>query len=389
MAPIQLEQLTKIYPDGTKAVRELDLEIADGEFVVFVGPSGCGKTSALRMIAGLEPISSGTVRVGGDVVNDLPPKARDMAMIFQNYALYPHMNVYDNMGFGLKMRGIDRSEIRRRVESAARILGLTEVLSKRPRHLSGGQRQRVAMGRAIVREPRAFLMDEPLSNLDAKLRVHMRAEIARIQRDLQATTIYVTHDQSEAMTLGDRVCVLRNGVLQQVDRPQLLYEHPANLFVAGFIGSPAMNLVEAELVDQGGAMTVRFGPHELRPPDEGALRAHAGKRVALGIRPEDIADASSTEGVLDVTVDIREDMGSEVFLHFAVDAPPVTTEELKEIVGDEALLAADEQTHHHGSPFVARVARDTQAREGQRVRLSVDTRRLHFFDLATGEALTA
>src|SRR5207248_2317921 len=236
VAQIQLEHLTKIYPDGTKAVRELDLEIADGEFVVFVGPSGCGKTSALRMIAGLEPISSGTVRVGGDVVNDLPPKARDMAMIFQNYALYPHMNVYDNMGFGLKMRGIDRGEIRRRVENAARILGLSEVLTKRPRHLSGGQRQRVAMGRAIVREPRAFLMDEPLSNLDAKLRVHMRAEIARIQRDLQATTIYVTHDQSEAMTLGDRVCVLRNGVLQQVDRPQVLYEHPANLFVAGFIG---------------------------------------------------------------------------------------------------------------------------------------------------------
>jgi multiple sugar transport system ATP-binding protein len=389
LAQIQLEQLTKIYPDGTKAVRELDLEIADGEFVVFVGPSGCGKTSALRMIAGLEPISSGTVRVGGDVVNDLPPKARDMAMIFQNYALYPHMNVYDNMGFGLKMRGIDRGEIRRRVENAARILGLSEVLTKRPRHLSGGQRQRVAMGRAIVREPRAFLMDEPLSNLDAKLRVHMRAEIARIQRDLEATTIYVTHDQSEAMTLGDRVCVLRNGVLQQVDRPQVLYEHPANLFVAGFIGSPAMNLVEAELVERDGGMAVRFGPHELRLPDA-SLRSHAGRRVALGIRPEDIANTtSSAEGELDVTVDIREDMGSEVFLHFAIDAPLVTTEELKEIVGDEALAAADVQTHHHGSPFVARVARDTQAREGERVRLGVDTKRLHFFDLATGEAIAA
>jgi multiple sugar transport system ATP-binding protein len=387
VAEIQLEQLTKIYADGTRAVRDLDLDIADGEFVVFVGPSGCGKTSALRMIAGLEPISSGTVRVGGDVVNDLPPKARDMAMIFQNYALYPHMNVYDNMGFGLKMRGIDRGEIRRRVENAARILGLSEVLTKRPRHLSGGQRQRVAMGRAIVREPRAFLMDEPLSNLDAKLRVHMRAEIARIQRDLGATTIYVTHDQSEAMTLGHRVCVMRAGVLQQVDRPQVLYERPANLFVAGFIGSPAMNLVEAQLVEKDGSLAVRFGPHELPLPDA-SLRSHGGRRVALGIRPEDIADDGDGGG-LDVTVDIREDMGSEVFLHFAVDAPPVKTEELKEIVGDEALAAADEQTHHHGSPFVARVARGTQAREGHRVRLAVDTQRLHFFDLESGEAIAA
>ena len=221
---IELEQLTKVYADGTRAVRELDLSIGDGEFVVFVGPSGCGKTSALRMIAGLEDITSGTVRVDGEVVNDLPPKARDMAMIFQNYALYPHMNAYDNMAFGLKMRGIDRDEIRRRVEKAASILGLSETMEKRPRHLSGGQRQRVAMGRAIVREPQAFLMDEPLSNLDAKLRVQVRAEIARIQRDLQVTTIYVTHDQSEAVTLGDRICVLRDGVLQQVDRPQTVYE---------------------------------------------------------------------------------------------------------------------------------------------------------------------
>src|SRR5712691_6114168 len=268
MAAIELDRLTKVYADGTRAVHELDLEIADGEFVVFVGPSGCGKTSALRMIAGLEDITSGTVRVGDEVVNELPPKARDIAMIFQNYALYPHMDVYDNMGFGLKMRGVDRAEIRRRVESAARVLGLSEVLSKRPRHLSGGQRQRVAMGRAIVREPQAFLMDEPLSNLDAKLRVQMRAEIAKIQRDLSVTTIYVTHDQSEAVTLGDRVCVLREGVLQQVDRPQVLYEHPTNLFVAGFIGSPAMNLVEAELAKQNSDMVARFGPHELGLPEE-------------------------------------------------------------------------------------------------------------------------
>src|SRR4029079_11461087 len=275
----------------------MDLEIADGEFVVFVGPSGCGKTSALRMIAGLEETSGGVVRVGGEVVNDLPPKARDMAMIFQNYALYPHMNVYDNMAFGLKMRNIDKGEIRRRVERAARILGLSEVLKKRPRHLSGGQRQRVAMGRAIVREPQAYLMDEPLSNLDAKLRVQMRAEIARIQRNLGVTTIYVTHDQGEAMTLGDRVCVMRTGLLQQADRPQVLYDEPANLFVAGFIGSPAMNLAVAELVEEGGRLAVVFGKHRL--PVEGdvmwsrpELRSYVGRRLAIGIRPEDLEDAS-------------------------------------------------------------------------------------------------
>jgi multiple sugar transport system ATP-binding protein len=347
------------------------------------------------MIAGLEEISGGTVRVDGEVVNDLPPKARDMAMIFQNYALYPHMNVAENMGFGLKMRGVDRAEIRRRVESAAKVLGLSEVLEKRPRHLSGGQRQRVAMGRAIVREPQAFLMDEPLSNLDAKLRVQMRAEIARIQRDLEVTTIYVTHDQSEAMTLGDRVCVMRGGVLQQVDRPQVLYDRPANLFVAGFIGSPAMNLVEAELVDRDGRLAATFGPHTLAIPPETVtarpgLAAYVGRRVALGIRPEDLEDGSLSSDLapegsrLDVTVDIKEDMGAEVYLHFAVDAPPVTAEELREIVGDEALAAADEQTHHHGSPFIARVARGTTSREREPVQLAVDTKRLHFFDLESG-----
>jgi multiple sugar transport system ATP-binding protein len=393
VATIELDALTKVYGDGTRAVHELNLDIEDGEFVVFVGPSGCGKTSALRMIAGLEDISGGTVRVGGEVVNDLPPKARDMAMIFQNYALYPHMNVAENMGFGLKMRGVDRAEIRRRVDSAARVLGLAEVLGKRPKHLSGGQRQRVAMGRAIVREPQVFLMDEPLSNLDAKLLVQMRAEIARIQRDLQVTTIYVTHDQSEAMTLGDRVCVLRGGLLQQVDRPQVLYDRPANLFVAGFIGSPAMNLVEAELVERDGRLSVTFGPHTLAIPPETAagrpaLRDYTGRRVALGIRPEDLEDEEAAEGSqLNVTVDIKEDMGAEVYLHFAVDAPPVTAEELREIVGDEALAAADEQTHHHGSPFIARVARGTTAREREPVRLAVDTKRLHFFDLESGDAI--
>ncbi len=393
MAAIELEQLTKVYADGTRAVRELDLEVEDGEFVVFVGPSGCGKTTALRMIAGLEDITSGTVRVGGHVVNDLPPKARDMAMIFQNYALYPHMNAYDNMAFGLKMRGIDQTEIRRRVESAAEILGLADVLKKRPRHLSGGQRQRVAMGRAIVREPVAFLMDEPLSNLDAKMRVQMRAEIARIQRDLKVTTIYVTHDQSEAMTLGDRVCVMRGGVLQQVARPQTLYEHPANLFVAGFIGSPAMNLVEAELAERDGGLVVRFGPHELGVPAQllagrPGLRGHAGQRVALGIRPEDVEDGPGPDDArITVTVDIREDLGSEVFLHFALDAPGVTAQELRELVGDEALEAADVQTHHHGSPFIAKVARGSAAREGEQAVLTLNTHLLHFFSLETGEAI--
>jgi multiple sugar transport system ATP-binding protein len=396
VAGIELEALTKVYADGTHAVEALDLDIADGEFVVFVGPSGCGKTSALRMIAGLEPISDGTVRIDGSVVNDLPPKARDVAMVFQNYALYPHMDVYDNMAFGLKMRRLDKREIRRRVESAAQVLGLSDVLRKRPRHLSGGQRQRVAMGRAIVREPQAFLMDEPLSNLDAKLRVQMRAEIARIQRDLKATTIYVTHDQSEAMTLGDRVCVLRRGVLQQVDRPQVLYERPANLFVASFIGSPAMNLVEAKLVERDGALRVAFGPHELDIPaallhERPGLRARAGTPVVLGIRPEDVAGLAGPDVPagqrLDVTVDIREDMGSEVFLHFAVDAPPVVAEELKEVVGDEAVAAAEVQTHHHGSPFVARVPRGTAGREGEAARLAVETERLQFFDPETGDAI--
>jgi multiple sugar transport system ATP-binding protein len=362
---------------------------------VFVGPSGCGKTSALRMIAGLETISDGTLRIGGDVVNDLPPKARDVAMVFQNYALYPHMDVYDNMAFGLRMRRLDKAEIRRRVESTAGVLGLSDVLRKRPRHLSGGQRQRVAMGRAIVREPQAFLMDEPLSNLDAKLRVQMRAEIARIQRDLQVTTVYVTHDQSEAMTLGDRVCVLRRGVLQQVDRPQVLYERPTNLFVAGFIGSPAMNLVEARLVERGGGLGAVFGPHDLDIPAAiaggGRLRSHVGRTVALGIRPEDITGIAGDDvpegSRLDVTVDIREDMGSEIFLHFAIDAPPVVAEELKDVLGKEALAAAEIQTHHHGSPFVARVLRGTQVPEGEPVRLAVETQRLYFFDPETGNAL--
>ncbi|HZC75986.1 MAG TPA: ATP-binding cassette domain-containing protein, partial [Gaiellaceae bacterium] len=374
-----------------------DLDVADGEFVVFVGPSGCGKTTALRMIAGLEEISSGIVRVGDEVVNDLPPKSRDIAMVFQNYALYPHMNVHDNMGFGLKMRGIGKADVRSRVEEAARVLGLSDVLTKRPRHLSGGQRQRVAMGRAIVRQPRLFLMDEPLSNLDAKLRVEMRAEISRLQRDLRVTTIYVTHDQSEAMTLGDRVCVLRGGLLQQVDRPQLLYTRPANLFVAGFMGSPTMNMVEADLFERDGRWSVSFGPHEL-PVDDDVLWArphlkrYAGRTIGLGIRPEDLEDASLVPGTLAerrlrVQVDIKEDMGSEVYLHFAGDARAPHASQYREVVGGEAADAADEQTHHRGSPWIARVGRTSFAREGEPVELAVSTQHLHFFDLDTGAAI--
>jgi multiple sugar transport system ATP-binding protein len=396
VAEIELDKLTKVYGDGTKAVSELDLSIGDGEFVVFVGPSGCGKTTALRMIAGLETITDGAVRIAGEVVNTLPPKDRDVAMVFQNYALYPHMSAYDNMAFALKMRGVEKSEIERRVTSAAQTLGLAEVLKKRPRTLSGGQRQRVAMGRAIVREPQAFLMDEPLSNLDAKLRVEMRAEIQRIQRDLQVTTIYVTHDQVEAMTMGDRVCVLRGGVLQQAASPQELYERPANLFVAEFIGSPAMNLVQAELARTNGRLEARFGSTRVGVPavlseSRPDLERYEGKTVVLGIRPEDLDDASlarfGTDHVIGVTVDIREDMGAEVFAHFRVDADSVESDEVLEAMEEQDVPGAVRERMRGGVPFIARLERSTRAREGDRLDIAVDTRRLHFFDPETGAGI--
>ena len=394
MAGIALEELTKVYPDGTKAVSELDLEIADGEFVVLVGPSGCGKTTALRMVAGLEEITDGVVRIGDRVVNDLPPKDRDIAMVFQNYALYPHMSARDNMAFGLKMRAVPRGVIGDRVLHAAALLGLGDILIKKPRTLSGGQRQRVAMGRSIVREPQAFLMDEPLSNLDAKLRVQMRAEISRLQRDLQATTIYVTHDQTEAMTMGDRVAVMSRGVLQQVARPQQLYDRPANLFVAEFIGSPAMNLVEAQVVRANGGLAVEFGRNRLSV-DAAALERHAalpryeGRTVVVGMRPEDMEDAAlvpgaTTESILAADVEIREDMGPEVFVHFRLDVPPASTEEVREAVGTEA---AEAQQAGGGAAFIARAGRETRAREGRRIDLYVDTARLHFFDPDTEEGI--
>jgi multiple sugar transport system ATP-binding protein len=394
VAAITLDNVSKIYPDGTRAVSGIDLEIADGEFMVFVGPSGCGKTTALRMVAGLEEISEGQLSIGDRVVNDVQPKDRDIAMVFQSYALYPHMSVYDNLAFGLRLRKMGKDEIDRRVREAANILGLAEYIDKKPRALSGGQRQRVAMGRAIVREPQAFLMDEPLSNLDAKLRVQTRSEIARIQRNLGVTTIYVTHDQVEAMTMGDRVAVIRKGVLQQVDPPQTLYDRPVNLFVAGFIGSPAMNLADAELARANGTLTVRFGEHSLAVDQRAleqrpALAAHEGKPVIVGIRPEDIEDAALESGApadrrLRVEVDLREALGSDVVAHFGSGVAPVVTQDTKELMADVAHEAVDAVEAVDESVFIARLDAETRVAEGQTAELAVDTRKLHFFDPETG-----
>jgi multiple sugar transport system ATP-binding protein len=401
VAEIVMDGVTKVYPGGTSAaVSDLNLDIEDGEFIVLVGPSGCGKTTALRMVAGLEAITEGTIRIGERVVNGVPPKERDIAMVFQNYALYPHMSVYDNMAFGLKLRKISKEEIDRRVRDAARILGLDEFLQRKPKALSGGQRQRVAMGRAIVREPKAFLMDEPLSNLDAKLRVQMRSEIARIQNELGVTTLYVTHDQVEAMTMGDRVAVIRKGILQQADTPQFLYDHPSNLFVAGFIGSPAMNMVEARLSRADGSAAVEFGGFTLGIPDavfgtRPALRAYEGRQVIVGLRPEDMEDASLVPDAphdrrIRSDVVLREALGADVLVHFKVKAPIVMTEDVKELAGDvgqEALEAAEQSARQGESMFLARLSPRTGAREGQPVELVVDAQRLHFFDPESGEGI--
>jgi multiple sugar transport system ATP-binding protein len=397
VATIALENVDKTYADGTKAVKDLNLEIGDGEFMVLVGPSGCGKTTALRMVAGLEEITAGKVTIGDRVVNDVAPKDRDVAMVFQNYALYPHMSVFDNMAFGLQIRKMERAEIARRVEEAAQFLGLMEFLKRKPRNLSGGQRQRVAMGRAIVREPQAFLMDEPLSNLDAKLRVQMRAEIARIQGELGVTTIYVTHDQTEAMTMGDRVAVIKKGLLQQVDAPQQLYDHPANLFVGGFIGSPAMNMVEARVARSDGALFAEFGSNRLRIDDarlseRSGLTAYEGKTVVLGIRPESMEDVSFVPDTpkdrrLTASIDLREALGSEILVHFSVDAPPVLTEDTRELAADAGAEELEESTRTGTSTFVARLDPRTGAKERERIDLAVDTARLHFFDVGTGEGI--
>jgi multiple sugar transport system ATP-binding protein len=393
MAQIALDDVGKVFADGTEAVSNLDLAIGDGEFMVLVGPSGCGKTTALRMVAGLEEISRGTVTIGDRVVNGLAPKDRNVAMVFQNYALYPHLNVFDNMAFGLRLRKTPKDEIQRRVREAADVLGLEDFLDRKPKNLSGGQRQRVAMGRAIVREPVAFLMDEPLSNLDAKLRVQMRAEISRIQADFGTTTIYVTHDQVEAMTMGDRVAVIKQGRLQQVDTPQVLYDSPVNLFVGGFIGSPSMNMVEATIERDDDGVWVAFGGIRLRMPDEVAskrpgLARFDGKTVVLGIRPEDIEDAQiESEAPNDrrfrTKVDLREALGSEVLVHFSVAEAPVMTEDTKELARD--LGVHDSQKRQATtSTFVARLDPRTRAQEGESIELVVDTARLHFFDPQTG-----
>jgi multiple sugar transport system ATP-binding protein len=401
MAEISLQDVTKVYDDGTQAVTDVNLDIPDGKLMVLVGPSGCGKTTLLRMVAGLTEISSGVVRIGDRVVNDIKAKDRDIAMVFQNYALYPHMSVYENMAIGLKLRRVNKQEIRQRVTDAARILGLSEMLKKKPGILSGGQRQRVAMGRAIVREPQAFLMDEPLSNLDAKLRVQMRGEISRIQRDVGVTTIYVTHDQTEAMTLGDRVAVLKKGLLQQVDSPQNLYRRPANLFVAGFIGSPSMNLAEARVEQgDGSGLCVSFAEQRLeldgsvleRRP---ALRSYLGQPVVVGIRPETLSDASLEPGTPDgrrmrAAIDLREDMGHEVFVHFTVKTPAVITEDTRELAsdrGDDALTALEQEAGANQSIFIARFSADSRVQEGDVIDVAVDTAGLHFFDPEDGKAI--
>ena len=395
MATVEFDNVWKRYPDGTEAVKGINLSIADGEFIILVGPSGCGKSTALRMVAGLEDISEGKMLIGGNVVNHLTPRERDIAMVFQSYALYPHMTVADNMGFALKLAKVDKDEIRKRVEEAAEILGLTEYLDRKPKALSGGQRQRVAMGRAIVRSPQAFLMDEPLSNLDAKLRVQMRAEIAQLQDRLGVTTVYVTHDQVEAMTMGDRVAVLKRGELMQVDAPQTLYDNPDNLFVAGFIGSPAMNIAQGRLVRNDGALGVEVGDATLRVPD-GALehyprlRDYSKDTVILGMRPEHFVRGRDVpEGQrMTVKAELVEALGSDVLVHFPTSAPPVVTEDMREAIDDaDAFAEMERQAAAGGQTFTARLEPKDMPRLGQELQLGFRAEEFHFFDIDGGEAL--
>jgi len=397
LAQIAYEKVSKVYDDGTTAVHDLDLAIEDGELMVVVGPSGCGKTTALRMLAGLEEISAGEIRIGDRVVNDLTPKERDIAMVFQSYALYPHMTVEQNLAFGLKLRKLPKPEVQKRVQEAAEILEIDDFLKRKPRALSGGQRQRVAMGRAIVREPQAFLMDEPLSNLDAKLRVQMRAEIHQLQRRLGVTTLYVTHDQVEAMTMGDRVAVMRDGHLQQVDTPQALYESPVNEFVAGFIGSPAINLVEAQLERDEGGVWVSFGGHRLLVDEQlvrnkSILADYVGRRVVLGIRPEDFEDASLERDVpqerrLTTHCDLTEPLGAEVLVYFTVSAAGLAAVAAESPEDAEVLLGVKENGEGPRSRLVARVSPRTRIAEDSEIQLVVDTRRLYFFDPETEAAI--
>jgi multiple sugar transport system ATP-binding protein len=387
MSEIVFDEVTKRFPDGTEAVKKMSLDIPDGEFVILVGPSGCGKSTALRMIAGLEDISEGELKIDDQVVNDLAPKDRDIAMVFQNYALYPHMTVGENMAFPLKLAGIDQAEIEKKVSEAAETLDLTELLDRRPANLSGGQRQRVAMGRAIVRDPKAYLMDEPLSNLDAKLRVQMRTEVARIQQRLGTTTVYVTHDQTEAMTLGDRVAVMRAGALQQVGRPTELYNHPANLFVAGFIGSPAMNFVPGTI--SGSQVRTPFG--ELPVPD--GVKGGGDREVIVGIRPEHLEDARVVDteargagATFKAKLDLVEALGAEYYAYFHLEGTRVESEHLSEVAADAGLSEVP-SAQAGDTSLVARLNEMSEIREGDELELWLDTRRLQFFDPDSGESL--
>ena len=382
MARVEMQGIEKVYPNGYRAVKDVTLEIPDGEFMVLVGPSGCGKTTLLRMIAGLEPITAGTLTIGDRVVNRVTPKERDVAMVFQNYALYPHMSVANNIAFSLKLRGVARSAVREKVAGVAKLLGVAEWLERKPGQLSGGQRQRVAMGRAMVREPAVFLMDEPLSNLDAKLRVQMRAEVTRIQRQLQVAAVYVTHDQVEAMTMGDRVAVMNGGVVQQCDAPQTLYDSPVNLFVASFIGSPSMNLYEATLEQGGGGLAVgsqRIALSAAVRADNPALDSYAGRRIVIGLRPEHLTATTAPGGgaTFDAEVDLVEALGNELHVHFTIDAQRVLT---------EAVEAEDELTIRRGEG-VARVDPRVMLAAGSHACFEVDTKRMHFFDPETGMAI--
>jgi multiple sugar transport system ATP-binding protein len=396
---VEVRGLTKRYHGGdVAAVDGVDIATGEGEYLVLLGPSGCGKTTLLRTIAGLEEATEGEVLIGGNVVNGLPPRAREVAMVFQSYALYPHLNVKDNIAFGLQVRGLSKDEIARRVGDVARVLGLDELLDKKPRNLSGGQRQRVAMGRAIVREPAAFLMDEPLSNLDAKLRVQMRGEVSRLQRDLRVTTIYVTHDQVEAMTMGDRVAVMRKGELQQVASPQELYDHPVNLF-GGFIGSPAMNMLEAGLESTDGGLHATIGDQRIALDAEllsrrPALHAFEGRRVIVGIRPEDLEDAAlapdvPTDRRLRGRVDLREALGSEVLAHVAIHARQALTEDVRELAADvEGADVGEQLDEREGEArIVASFGPRSRVREDDAAEIAVDTRNLHFFDPDTSLAI--
>jgi multiple sugar transport system ATP-binding protein len=389
MASISLDGVGKIYPNGFEAVKSLDLHIDDGELLVVVGPSGCGKTSVLRMIAGLESVTSGAIRIGDQVVNDVSPKDRDIAMIFQSYALYPNMNVAQNIGFALRMKKFSKAEIDRRVKAAAAVLGITDWLGQKPTQLSGGQRQRVAMGRAIVREPSAFLMDEPLSNLDAKLRVQMRAEVARVQKRIGVATLFVTHDQTEAMTLGHRVAVLRSGVLQQCDTPQVLYDRPVNIFVAGFIGSPAMNLLEGALSDDGTVLTL--GSQSVALPsslvtERPGLKRFVGQRLVAGIRPEDLSVASvdPSKATINCDIELVEALGSELLVHFRTDAKIVSADGPQAAKGDEQ---SDFDDGSLDADCVARLDPRNVVRAGEQTSLEFSPERLEFFDATSGLAI--